>query len=64
MWTAAVTGEGPPQTPLGWAWAQQGVWSRTAGLLKRRIDRARRSALLLGIAAAALAVAADQLGGV
>ena len=45
------------------AWAQQRIWSQAATRLKRRIDQARRAALLLGIATAVLAVAADQAGG-
>jgi hypothetical protein len=48
---------------LTWAWAQQRIWSLAANRLKQRIDRARLAALLLGIAAAVLAVAADQVGG-
>jgi SMODS and SLOG-associating 2TM effector domain 1/Protein of unknown function (DUF4231) len=44
------------------AWARQRIWSQAATRLKRRIDQARRAALLLGIATA-LAVAADQAGG-
>jgi SMODS and SLOG-associating 2TM effector domain 1/Protein of unknown function (DUF4231) len=48
---------------LTWAWAQQRIWSQTANRLKRRIDQARVAALLLGIAAAVLAVAAHQVGG-
>jgi hypothetical protein len=45
------------------AWAQQRIWSQAASRLKRRIDQARQAALLLGIATAVLAVAADQAGG-
>jgi hypothetical protein len=45
------------------AWAQQRIWSQTANQLKKRIDQARLAALLLGIATAVLAVAADQAGG-
>jgi SMODS and SLOG-associating 2TM effector domain 1/Protein of unknown function (DUF4231) len=45
------------------AWAQQRIWSLSANRLKRRIDQARLAALLLGIATAVLAVAADQIGG-
>ena len=48
---------------LQWAWAQQRIWSQTANRLKRRLDRARLTALLLAIATAILAVAADQIGG-
>ena len=48
---------------LIWAWAQQRIWSQTASQLKHRIDQARLAALLLGIATAVLAVAADQTGG-
>ncbi len=45
------------------AWAQQRLWSQTASRLKQRIDEARLAALLLGVATAVLAVAADQTGG-
>lgn len=48
---------------LTWAWAQQRIWSQSANRLKQRIDQARLAALLLGIATAVLAVAADQIGG-
>jgi hypothetical protein len=48
---------------LTWAWAQHRVWSSAADRLKRHIDRARAGALLLGIATAVLAIAADQIGG-
>src|ERR1700691_495123 len=50
-------------TQLTWAWAQQRIWSLTANRLKRGIDRARLTALALGIATAVLAVAAHQAGG-
>ena len=49
---------------LTWAWAQQRIWTQAASRLKQRIDRARLAALLLGIATAVLAVAAQQAGGV
>jgi hypothetical protein len=49
---------------LGHAWAQQRIWSETATRVKHGIDAARRVALVLGIAAAILAVAAVQLAGV
>jgi hypothetical protein len=55
------TAEGSVQ--LGWAWAQQRIWSQSSNRLKQRIDRARLAALLLGIATAVLAVAAGQIGG-
>jgi hypothetical protein len=45
------------------AWAQQRIWSQAANQLKQRIDQARLAALLLGVATAVLAVAADQVGG-
>lgn len=45
---------------LSWAWAQQRVWSQVASNLKRDLDRARTSALMLAIAAAVLTVAAAQ----
>ncbi|NMO55740.1 DUF4231 domain-containing protein [Actinoplanes sp. TBRC 11911] len=48
---------------LAWAWEQQRIWSLAATRLKRRIDRARLTALMLAVATAALAVAADQVGG-
>jgi hypothetical protein len=48
---------------LLWAWAQHRVWSLSADRLKRQIDRARIGALLLGVATAVLAIAADQIGG-
>jgi len=48
---------------LIWAWGQQRIWSLTANRLKRGIDRARLTALALGIATAVLAVAAHQAGG-
>jgi len=48
---------------LVWAWRQQRIWSRSASQLKRRIDHARVTALLLAIATAVFAVAADQVGG-
>jgi drug/metabolite transporter (DMT)-like permease len=48
---------------LTWAWAQQRIWSQTPGRLKQRINQARLAALLLGIATAVLAVAAQQVGG-
>jgi hypothetical protein len=49
---------------LAEAWAQQRIWSQAANRLKQRIDQARLAALLLGVATAVLAVAADQAGGV
>jgi hypothetical protein len=55
------TGQEPEQ--LTWAWAQQRIWSQSANRLKQHIDQARLAALLLGIATAVLAVAADQVGG-
>jgi hypothetical protein len=48
---------------LAEAWAQQRIWSQAANRLKQRIDQARLTALLLGIATAGLAVAAGQAGG-
>jgi hypothetical protein len=48
---------------LGWAWAQQRVWSLTANRLKQSIDRARAVALVLAVAAGTLAVAAVQVAG-
>jgi hypothetical protein len=48
---------------LTWAWAQQRIWSQSANQLKQRLDRARRTVLLLAIATAVLAVAANQIGG-
>lgn len=48
---------------LTWAWAQQRIWSQAANRLKQRIDQARLAALLLSIATAVLAVAAQQVGG-
>jgi hypothetical protein len=48
---------------LRWAWAQQRVWTQAANRLKQRIDRVRLAVLLLAISTAALAVAADQIGG-
>jgi hypothetical protein len=56
---------GAEQVPeqLTWAWSQQRIWSQSANRLKRRIDQGRLAALLLGIATAVLAVAADQVGG-
>jgi hypothetical protein len=51
-------------TNLAYAWAQQRIWSETANRLKHGIDSARRAALVLGISAAILAVAAVQLAGV
>lgn len=48
---------------LVWAWQRQRIWSQTASRLKQRIDQARVTALLLAIAAAVFAVAADQVGG-
>jgi hypothetical protein len=56
-------GTTPEARQLTEAWAQQRIWSKAANLLKQRIDQARRGALLLGIATAVLAVAADQSGG-
>lgn len=55
------TGQEPEQ--LTWAWTQQRIWSQSANRLKQHIDQARLAALLLGIATAILAVAADQVGG-
>jgi len=49
---------------LAYAWAQQRIWSETANRLKHGLETARRAALVLGIAAAILAVAAVQLAGV
>ncbi|HEX9316775.1 MAG TPA: DUF4231 domain-containing protein, partial [Actinomycetota bacterium] len=49
---------------LAYAWAQQHIWSETANRLKHGLETARRAALVLGIAAAILAVAAVQLAGV
>jgi SMODS and SLOG-associating 2TM effector domain 1/Protein of unknown function (DUF4231) len=43
------------------AWADQRIWSETANRLKRQIDRARTTALLLAIATAVLATTAIQL---
>lgn len=48
---------------LTWAWAHQRIWSQAANRLKQRIDQARLTALLLGIATAVLAVAAYQTDG-
>ena len=41
---------------LAYAWAQQHIWSETANRLKHGLETARRTALVLGIAAAILAV--------
>lgn len=46
---------------LSWAWAQQRIWSQSASQLKARLDRARRTVLLLAITTAVLAVAAEQI---
>ena len=43
------------------AWTRQRIWSQTANRLRCRIDSARRTALLLAIATAVLAVAAGQI---
>jgi SMODS and SLOG-associating 2TM effector domain 1/Protein of unknown function (DUF4231) len=61
-----ANGHGPDViTPaLAYAWAQQRIWSETANRLKHGLEAARRAALVLGIAAAILAVAAVQLAGV
>jgi SMODS and SLOG-associating 2TM effector domain 1/Protein of unknown function (DUF4231) len=48
---------------LSWAWAQQRIWSQAASQLKERLDRARRTVLLLAITTAVLAVAAGQISG-
>lgn len=48
---------------LIYAWRQHRIWSDAATRLKRRIDRARKAALVLGIAAGILAVAAVQVAG-
>lgn len=48
---------------LCWAWAQQRTWSRTSDRLKKRLDLARKAALLLGVVTAVLAVAATQVMG-
>ncbi len=56
-------GAGQEPEQLTWAWAQQRIWSQSANRLKQHIDQARLAALLLGIATAVLAVAADQVGG-
>ena len=48
---------------LTWAWAQQRIWPQAADRLKQRTDQARLAALLLGVATAVLAVAAQQVGG-
>jgi len=53
-----------PAEQLAWAWARQRIWSQSANQLKQRLDRARRTALLLAITTAVLAVAANQIGGV
>jgi hypothetical protein len=47
--------------PLESAWAAQRVWSQTANQLKTRINLFRTIALVLGMATAILAVAADQV---
>lgn len=47
--------------PLEDAWGAQRVWSQTANRLKTRIDQARATALVLGVATAVLAVTADQV---
>jgi hypothetical protein len=46
------------------AWADQRIWSQTANRLKRQIDRARTTALLLAIATAVLATTASQVNDV
>ena len=56
-------GAGQEPEQLTWAWSQQRIWSQSANRLKQHIDQARLAALLLGIATAVLAVAADQVGG-
>jgi hypothetical protein len=56
-------GQEQEREQLTWAWAQQRIWSQSANRLKQHIDQARLAALLLGIATAVLAVAADQVGG-
>jgi tetratricopeptide (TPR) repeat protein len=45
------------------AWTHQRLWPLTANRLKQRLDRPRLAALLLAVATAVLAVAADQIGG-
>jgi hypothetical protein len=49
-------------TNLEYAWRQQRIWSLTADTLKKRIDRGRNTALVLGVIAAGLAVIAVQIG--
>ncbi len=52
---------GQSRQQLGWSWEHQRIWSLTADRLKADLDRARSIVLLLGIATAALAVAATQV---
>src|SRR6266436_2277345 len=52
-----------PSDNLRFAWSQQRLWSETASRLRHGIDRARTTALALGIGAAVLAVLAAQTAG-
>jgi hypothetical protein len=58
-----MTGTAPPSPQLARVWKQQRIWSQAANHLRKSIDRARFASLLLAIATAAFAVAADQVGG-
>ena len=56
-----------PQSPasglLVELWREQSLWSRTADRMKRRIDAARRIALVLVVVVAALATAGGTMAG-
>lgn len=56
-----------PQSPasglLVELWREQSLWSRTADRMKRRIDAARRTALVLVVVVAALATAGGTMAG-
>jgi len=54
----------PDQSTLEATWTDHRIWSLTASRLKRRIDRARNTALLLAVATAVLTTTASQLGSV
>ena len=59
---AAAAGGDRPSAIVAHVWRQHRRWSAAADRLKRRIDRARTTGLVLGIVGAVLAVAAVQVG--
>ncbi|OLT06307.1 hypothetical protein BJF90_17780 [Pseudonocardia sp. CNS-004] len=63
MVTPQPDAQSPAPGLLAQLWREQSLWSRTADRMKRRIEAARRTALVLVVVVAALATAGATLAG-